>query len=107
MASDCITWGESYDISASLQDPDRNEVVIDGSWSAACRFCKQRIDGPVIFESSMAISENAASVAIDTGDPEWSPGVYFYDIRVTDADGNDYWSDPIQLTLSKRATPNT
>jgi len=107
MTTDTITWGENYDISATAADADGVAIVIDGTWSAALRVTKTSVGGPIIAEPTMTIAAGAATCAIDTGDAPWKPGVFYYDIRFTDPDGNDFWSEQVELTLTNRNTPNT
>jgi len=63
------------------------------------------IGGTIIATPVMVISSGTASVTLDTGDSQWAPGVYYYDVRLTDPDGNDYWTEPVRLTLLERNTP--
>ena len=107
MVTDTITHGETYDIQATAQDAAGDAITLDGTWSAACRITKNKIDGIIILEPTMTIAAGTASTSIDTGDAEWSPGSYYYDIRITDSDGNDQWSEPVNLILESRNTPNT
>jgi len=107
MITDSIVWGETYDLSVSAQDLNEDVVTIDDSWSAVCRFTSEANPNFTAFQSPMVISNNAASVAIDTGNPPWLPGVYFYDIRISDPDGNDFWSETVRLTLHNRLAPSS
>ena len=105
MTTDTIKHGETYDISVTAQDGNGDAVTIDGTWEAACRITADKVGGTVIAEPTMSIADNAASCTLDTGDAEWSPGTFFYDIRFTDPDGNDYWTDPVKLKILDRNTP--
>ena len=106
MTTDKLTWGETYDISITPQDADGNPVEMDETWQAACRVCKgSRPGGQTFLEPTMTIADGVASCSLDTGDEGWSATAYTYDIRVTDPDGNDYWTETIQLVLEKRNTP--
>ena len=107
MTTDTITHGETYDIEVAAQDANNDPIVLDGTWSVACRITKGRVGGPVIAEPTLTIAAGVATGSIDTGDSPWTPGTYYYDIRLTDADGNDQWSEPQQLVLNARNTPNT
>lgn len=107
MTVDKIIWGETYDIEVALQDAEGDAIVMDGDWSAACRITKDRVGGEVFLNPAMNIADGVATCSLDTGDSGWAPGVYVYDVRVTDADGNDFWSEPVRLTLVNRNTPNT
>jgi len=103
--TDTITWGSSYDLSAVAQDDAGDPITLDGTWSAACRVSKGRVGGEKLIDVPMSISGGAASCSIDTTGPEWKPGVYYYDIRLTDSDGNNYWASPVKLVLTNRNTP--
>ena len=105
MTADTITWGETYDISLAAQDAVGAAITLDGTWSAACRITKNKVGGEVIANPAMTIAAGVATCQIDTGDAGWAAGVFYYDIRLTDADGNDYWTAPIKLTLTNRNTP--
>lgn len=105
MQSDSIIHGETYDIAVQIQDENGAPVVIDGTWQAACRITRQTVGGPTIAEPTMTIVGGAAKCTLDTGDDHWSPTTHYYDIRLTDPDGNDYWTEPVRLTLQKRNTP--
>jgi hypothetical protein len=105
MTTDTISWGETYDIALTAQDSDGAAVAIDATWAAACRITKDRIGGTIIAEPAMSIAGGQASCTLDTGDEGWGPGVYYYDIRLTDPDGNDYWTATIKLKLLDRNAP--
>lgn len=107
ITTDEIVWGETYDLSVSAKDVDDLTITLDGTWSAACRITKDKIGGDVILNPTMTIADGVATTEIDTGDPEWCAGTFYYDIRLTDSDGNDYWSSPVRLILANRNTPNT
>lgn len=105
MTTDSIKWGETYDLSVSAQDENGDAVTIDETWSAACRFVSSADTATTIFQGDMTIADNAASISIDTGEAPWKAGTFFYDVRFTDPDGNDYWTESIRLTLHTRQTP--
>ena len=107
MQSDSIIHGETYDIAVQIQDANGAPITIDGTWQAACRITRQAVGGPTITEPTMTIVDGAAKCTLDTGDSQWSPTTYYYDIRLTDPDGNDYWTEPVRLTLQKRNTPSS
>jgi hypothetical protein len=102
-----IVWGESYKISVSAQNPNGDAISINGSWGAACRITKDYIGGDVILNATMTIADNVASTVLDTGNDEFSYGVYYYDVRLTDEGGHDYWTEPVRLILANRNSPNT
>lgn len=102
---DEVALGETYEISVTATDADGNPVTIDGTWSVAYRFTRNRVDGTPIVSGDMAISAGAASAAIDTGTKEWDPGTYWWDARLTDPSGNKHWSTPIEVRVRPRNTP--
>lgn len=100
MTSDAIAYGESYDLSISVKDSDGAAVTLDGTYSAVYRFTDSReVGGTEIAAGSMTIADGVATASIDTGDSPWVPGLYYYDIRITDPDGNEYVSEMIQLEI--------
>jgi hypothetical protein len=105
MLTDTIVHGETYDIEVSGQDSEGAPVPIDNTWLAQCRFTLGEIGGQITAEPTMTIANDVASASIDTGDDEWYPLVYFFDVRLTDPDGNDFWTEPIELTLQEKNTP--
>lgn len=100
--TDEITWGETYDMSVSAQDTEDGEVTLDETWSAACRITKDRVGGTLVLEPTMTIANGIASAEIDTGDSPFCAGTFWYDIRLTDASGNDFWTNPVRLILKNR-----
>ena len=107
MQTDSIKWGETYDIEASAQDADGNPMVLDGTWQAALRITKSTVGGTLLLDPAMTITDGKAVCSLDTGDAPWRAGTYVYDIRLTDPDGHDQWSEPVKLILENRNTPNT
>lgn len=107
MQTDSIKWGETYDIEASAQDADGNPIVLDGTWQAALRITKNIVGGTILLDPVMTITGGKAVCTLDTGDARWRAGNYVYDIRLTDPDGHDQWSEPVKLTLENRNAPNT
>ena len=107
METDNIKWGETYDIEATAQDVDGVAIAMDSTWQAAIRVTKRTVGGATLIEPAMTIAAGKATCSIDTGDAPWFVGVFWYDIRLTDPDGNDQWSEPVRLTLEDRNTPNT
>lgn len=104
MKTDSITWGETYDIEVSVNDENGDPITLDGTYQAACRIAKT-IGGAAIAEPPMTIADGKATATIDTGDAEYTARTYYYDVRITDPDGADYWSEPVKLTLVNRTTP--
>lgn len=94
-----IIHGETLTFIASAVDVDGLAVLIGAGWSARCAVSHRNV--PVL-SSNMAISDGVASVSFDTGEVPWDSCDYKYDIRITDADGNDYWSGVQPLSLSYR-----
>jgi hypothetical protein len=107
ITTDEIVWGETYDISISAQDTGGNSITLDGTWSAACRITEDHVGGDIVLNPTMTIAAGVATTSIDTGNAEFLSGVYYYDIRLTDAAGHDYWTSPVRLILANRNTPNT
>ncbi len=107
MQFDTIKWGETYDIEATARDDDGNDITLDETWDIAMRVTQRVIGGALIAEPELTITGGKAVCTIDTGKPPWRVGVYVYDIRFTDPDGNDQWSEPVTLTLESRNTPST
>lgn len=105
MTSDTIKHGEAYDVSITAKDAAGVVLDMDGTWEAMLRITRGQIGGPVVATLEMTIADSAASVAIDTRAAIWSPGVYIYDVRLTDPEGYDYWSQPVQLFVETRNTP--
>jgi len=106
MADDKITWGESYDLSVSAADSDGEPLPLDETWQAAARVILERT-GREVENIAMVIADGAAIGSIDTRADGYSPGLYAYDVRLTDPDGNDYWSERVRLTLASRVTPSS
>jgi len=104
MQTDSIKWGETYDLAVQAKDADGNALDLTG-WQAAARVVSARIGGGTVAEPEMTIEGGTASCSIDTGAEGWAPGPYRYDVRFTDPDGNDYWSEPVKLILQNRDTP--
>jgi len=105
MQTDTIVHGETYGISIQIQGANEEDTPIDNTWQVACRITSQTIGGTIVAEPIMVIQDGVASCSIDTGDAPWVPTTYYYDIRITDPDGNDYWTEPVQLILRRRNTP--
>lgn len=100
--TDRIAYGESYDLEVEARDTDGEAVILDGTWSAAYRFCKSEINGTEVQAGPMNIVGGKARADIDTGDAPFEVGVFWWDVRLTDPDGNDYWSQPVRLILENR-----
>jgi hypothetical protein len=105
MTRDTISHGETYTLSANASDADGVAIALDETWLAACRICEDCVGGPLAVDVTMAIVDGAATGSIDSAILEVRN--YFVDMRFTDEDGNDYWSDPWILIVRARNTPNS
>lgn len=104
MTTVTITWGEQIDLSITAVDENGDPIVLDGTYSAACQFARSP-GGRGFIQPPVSISDGAVQVDVDTRDEVWVPGVYYFDVRITDAGGVDYWSEPIKVVLDPRITP--
>ena len=105
MTTDTIKWGETYDLAVQAKDTEGDVLSLAG-YQAAARFVSMRVGGGEVATVDLTIGEDdTARCSIDTGAEGWAPGPYRYDIRFTDPDGNDYWSDSVKLVLQNRDTP--
>ena len=109
LLTDEIVWGETYDIKAEAKDAAGIIIPFGVGWAAAIRITQGRgpMRGPIVVEPAMTIVSGAVHCSIHTGDAPWVEGEYTYDIRFTDSEGNDYWSDPVALRLLNRNTPSS
>lgn len=109
---DSATHGETYDLEIEGKDENGDVITLDDTYSAVYRVMTG-YDGNVVaavlpsalFEVAagvMTFSEGKARANIDTNATGFAPGLFWLDVRFTDPDGNDYWSQPIRLTLYKR-----
>lgn len=105
MESERIKRGETFSFSAEFLDVDGVAVPVDETWSFGLRICKGGIGGETFVDVPVALVDGALSGTYDTED--MLPGIYYYDIRATDPDGNDEWSDPVKLTIDPTNTPYT
>ena len=104
METDIITYGETYALNVELKDPDGEPIVMDDTYAVACRVATE-IGGEAVYEPVMTIAGGVATGSIDTNLPEFSPGTYYFDIRITFPNGDDDWSTPTRLILEDRVTP--
>ena len=103
MTTERIKRGETFSFSAEFEDATGDPVVIDDTWQVALRICKEGVGGETAADPTITIAGGTASGSFDTETLE--AGVYYYDIRVTDPDGNDDWSEPIKLVIEQTNTP--
>lgn len=104
MITDEIAHGETYDIEVSAEGADDLAVTLDGTWGARFRVLSEDVTGDEIAAGAMTIAEGVATATIDTGDAPWVPGTYYYDVRLTDPDGNEYVSDTVKLVVNGTQT---
>ena len=102
-----IAWGETYRREIEVRDETNEIIPMDATWSAACLFTRDFLKGEEVVSLVIDVSGGTGWIEVDTRDPEWRPGVYVYDVRVTDPDGNDNWSGENRLILKRRNTNNT
>lgn len=107
MTKATITLGETYSIVIAPKDAAGAWLFMDGTWQAACRVIAKSGGATLLDEVAMTIADDVASLEIDTGDAPWVAGVYLYDVRITDPDGHDAWSEKVQLTLTAGITPKS
>ena len=105
MDSERIKRGETFSFAAEFQDVDGNPVAVDETWSFGLRICKGGIGGETHVDVPVTLTDGSLSGTYDTEDMD--EGVYYYDIRCTDPDGNDEWSDTVKLTIDPTNTPYT
>lgn len=104
MTTDTITIGSTYLVTATILDPDGVVIPITSGWQAACTVCAVKIGGLVAATIPMVIANGSVSGKLDT-DSTLVTGRYYYDVRVTDPAGVDYWTDAICLNLITHSTP--
>lgn len=102
--TDNVVSGETYSISVSLLDADGVAIPIVSGWSAACTVCAGKIGGVAVSTIPLTIASGVAAGSLDT-DATLVIGKYYLDVRVTDPDGNNFWTDPWCLHLVHHNTP--
>lgn len=107
MLTDSIVHGETYDLTVTAKDPDGVVIDLDAGWSAACRVCSGTVGGPTVADVAMTITDSTATGAIDTAAALEHGTKYYLDVRFTDPDGRDYWSDPWVLRVKNHNTPHS
>jgi hypothetical protein len=103
MQTDRIKQGETFGISIELKDTDGEVIAVDETWSFGCRICKDATGGETIADVAISLVDGIPVGSYNTDLIE--PGLYFYDTRATDSDGNDYWSCPVRLIIEQTNTP--
>lgn len=107
MIEESITWGETYELEIEALDFAGEPIAINENWQIASRFTRGRVGGQVVAEPELTVASGKPRLSIDTGDDAWKPGIYYYDIRLTNPEGDDQWTSPVKLNLATRNTPNT
>lgn len=83
-----IPYGNGHDIVIVVKR-DGQPVDITG-WKVL--FSAGRLDGFNVIEKTITVhtnpTEGETAIAIDASETQITPGVYFYDIKTVDADGN-------------------
>jgi hypothetical protein len=102
--TDTVVSGETYGLSISCTDPDGVAIVLSAGWSAACTVCAGKIGGVPVDTIAMTVADGVATGSLDT-DETLVVGRYYLDIRLTDPDGNNYWSAPWCLRVVVSNTP--
>lgn len=116
MENDSIKWGKLLTRRIAGQDADGAYFAITAEWAGAWRIVTQLPeggdlpdggdldDGAQIAAGALDIADGLASFTVDTSAAGWAPGHYYYDVRLTDPDGVDWWSDIVHLELLPRIT---
>jgi len=108
MTRDTIKLGEPYTISVEARDAAGAMLPMDGTWQAACRITARALGGETVVDvTAMTLADGLASHEIDTGAAPWEVGTFVYDVRLTDPDGRDFWSDPVDVKILNRNTPSS
>ena len=100
MLEDEIKQGEIIHLEAEPLDADGNPVVIGTGWSAAFGVSRVTNGGQRVLTGEMAIADGKATGELDTD--TLFVGDYFYDIRFTSPEGENYFSDPVHLAVGPR-----
>lgn len=104
MLEDEISYGETYEVVAQFGETDEDPIVMDETYSIKYRFLTRNGGGTEIAAGTIPIADGVGSIEIDTGDEPWEPGCVFFDIRITDPDGDEHVSETVQLTILKTQT---
>lgn len=99
---DSATYGETYNLEIEGKDENGDVITLDGTYSAVYRVTTRYGGGVEVVTGSMTFSGGKAKADIETNAAGFTPGLFWLDVRFTDPGGNDYWSQPIRLTLYKR-----
>lgn len=102
--TDTIKLGETYKLVTEALDDNDQPIVMDNSWKAAFRFTRRALGGREVAKGDMTIVDGSATASVATTGEVWKVGLYVYDVRLTDPEGNHFWSNPIQLMVEDRNT---
>tara|TARA_R110000796_G_scaffold173868_1_gene290842 strand:- start:28680 stop:29003 length:324 start_codon:yes stop_codon:yes gene_type:complete len=105
MTEDTAIHGETYDLEIALLDELGDPLAIDNTWLVASRFSRSAIGEPSVIDPTFTIAAGVATASIETDAAFDAGSIYFYDVRLTDPSGFDYWTDPVKLTVNDRNTP--
>ena len=93
-----VRRGETYRLDITAQDENSDDVSLDG-WSFASTVRKIGNGGVVQHEFAFG---SGTTASVDTG--TWDIGNYAYDVRLTDPDGAEYYSDKTVIKLTDGPT---
>ncbi|MBB5351062.1 PAS domain-containing protein [Haloferula luteola] len=97
-----MKWGDPLEIALQLKDPDGEIIPMDETWRAVIGFSLTGDTSDPDFEFPMVIEDGMAMTDLDTREEPFEPGVLYYDIRYTDPEGKDRWTETTRLTLEHR-----
>lgn len=104
MTTDYLKQGETLNLSITAKDSNGSGVALSG-YSAAMRICKDKVGGTTAADISLGISNDTITGSYNTN--SLNPNDYYYDIRLTDESGNDFWSAPVKMVILPRNTPSS
>ena len=102
MTTDYLKKGSTLNINVSALDADGALVDLTG-YTAAMRICRDCVGGTTTADVELSITDNVITGSYDTESLE--PNDFYYDIRMTDEAGNDYFSDPVKMVIMSTNTP--
>jgi len=103
MQTERIKRGEVFALSLEFKDADGEVIAVNETWSFACRICKEYVKGETAADVPISLVDGIPVGSYQTDDLE--EGLYFYDVKATDPDANDYWSCPVRLIIEPTNTP--